>query len=850
MGKKLNTPFKLIHFVNHSHIDRTWWDSPEACRERNEEIINTVLDACRAGADFKFSYELTSGLMAYLDKFPDRADEIKGILKSGRLDVGGLFISPHADALSDEAIARNICLGKGWLKRTLDYTPSVAKEFDVPGHTLQMPQLLKSAGMDTLVITRGPRGGFYWVGPDGSEILTFCVPYNWSYWRKLGVDLGQTEENLPAELERAAADYSGADLIIPDGDDMTLPNLSLPEIAERWNEIYDKPKLVVSTMEEAVKAVRVKKASRRSGDMPNLWVVVHALQAETTRAMKRIHNLLPVVESLCTMRCIGRGSYKTYPAQQIDSCWRDSLLVADHNWGGRNKEAHGAEGDEHKEKLAKEALRKCQKLVEEAVEGLSYSLPQEESPEGLAVIVHNPTGWERTDAVSVEVSCSIPGLEAVEIVDEKGGAVPFDTEVLEKHDDGTIERAFVDFLGRDLPPLGYTTYCARPIMEPVQTEAKTRPEGASIENEFYRVEFSEDGSFIKSLYDKQFDMELAGRFAASAGPLEFEFGMFELFGTGLRLKVPGRSFFENPDNEGTGESVEPTGEIWRASDYPASVRIEKDGEFLKSMVAEGEFVQSKRRQRVVLYKGIKRVDLHLELDWEGQPDAVIYLEMPSALMNGQKYLSVPFGVHRDGDEIRDFWVGEDMPVKFKTRGLQDWLCFEEEGRGLAVATRWPMVDFTLAPAFPLLWTNASSGFFFGERYKQIGKHNYSFSLTSYEGSWQENNIHQWGRQWSKPTMTFFGDEAPTERRRSYVSADKNNIVVSTLKKAEDEDAVVVRLYETTGKKTTARLQTSFPIKRAQVMDIIETTASKLASQEDSIKLSFRPFEIKTLKLYI
>jgi len=58
MEKKLNTPFKLIHFVNHSHIDRTWWDSPEACRERNEEIINTILDACRAGAAFKFSRQV------------------------------------------------------------------------------------------------------------------------------------------------------------------------------------------------------------------------------------------------------------------------------------------------------------------------------------------------------------------------------------------------------------------------------------------------------------------------------------------------------------------------------------------------------------------------------------------------------------------------------------------------------------------------------------------------------------------------------------------------------------------------------------------------------------------------
>ncbi len=850
MAKKLDTSYKFVYFVNHSHADATWWDSPEACRKRNEEIINSVIEMCESTPGSKFSYETTAGLMAYLEKFPEKTEAIKDLLKSGRLDVGGLFVSAHADALSDEAVARNFYLGTRWLGSALDYSPAIAKEFDVPGHTLQMPQLVRSAGMETLVITRGPRGWFQWVGPDGSEIPTLCIPYNWSYWRKLGVDFEQTEKNLPAELEAAAADYAGADLIIPDGDDMTLPNLSLPEIVERWNENYDRPKLIVSTMEEAVKKVRVKKSSRRSGDMPNLWVVVHALQAETTRAMKRIHNLLPLAESFFAMRCIDRDNFKLYAAAQIDSCWRRSLLVSDHNWGGRNKESHGAEGDEYKEKLAKDALRSCEKLVEEAVEGLSYSLPKEESPERLAVIVHNPAAWERTDVVSVEISCSIPGLEAIEMVDGEDRAVPFDADVKEKHEDGTIDRARVEFLGRDLPSMGYSTYYVKPIMEPVQAEPETRREGASIENEFYRAEFSEDGSYIKSLYDKELGLELAGRFDASEGPFDFEFGMFELFGIGLRLTVPDRSFFEDRDNTGTGESVDPTVDIWRASENPASVRIERDGAFSKSLLAEGEFMGSNRRQKIVLYEGIKRVDLSVELDWQGRPDAVVYMQMPNALMGGQKYISVPFGVHRDGDEISDFWIDENMPVKFRTRGVQDWLCFEDGGKGLAVATSWPMVDFTLTPAFPLLWTNASSGFFFGDRYRQIGKHSYSFSLTSYEGAWQDNGIHLWGRQLARPTMTFFYDEAPTERRRSYLSVDKDNIVISAFKKAQDGDAVVVRLYETTGKKTTARLQTSFSVKRAEATNLIETTGSKLASEENAIKLSFRPFEIKTVKLYI
>lgn len=851
MGKKLDTDYKQIHFVNHSHIDLTWWNSPEECRKRNAEIMDSIFELCESDPNFKFSYETTAGLMNYLEMQPDNRDKIRRLLEAGRLDVGGLFVSPFCDALTDEAVARNFYLGKLWLEKAFGYSPTIAKEYDVPGHTLQMPQLVGSAGMDALVITRGPHGGFYWEAPDGTEVLTFCVPYNWSYWRKLGVGFEETEKNLPAQLERAAEIFPGPELIIPDGDDMTLPNSALLGIIERWNETYDRPKLTLSTLPEALAKMRVKKSLRRSGDMPNLWVVVYLLQVETAQAIRKVQSLLPVAESLGAIRCVHKNSYKMYPAADIDSCWMRVLLVADHNWGGKAEDRGGAEGDAFKAELAKKTLRDCHKLVEGAVEGISYTLAENESTMGLAIITHNPVAWERTEVVSVEVDCSIPGLEAIEIVDCDGEPTPFDADVVERHDDGTIEKVRVDFLGRDLPSLGYATYYMNPLMEKQETPPVESPaEGTAIENEFYRVEFSEDGSHLESIYDKQLDMELAGRFNVSAGPLEFEFGTFELFGIGLRLSVPDESFFENPENEGTGESVDFTGDILRAGDYPAEVRIEKSAGFRRSLVAEGDFAGSRRTQRVVLYEGIKRIDLQVEIDWDGRPDIVLYLEMPNTLMNGERYVDIPFAVHRDGNELTEFWIDENMPIQFKTRGVQDWLCFEDGGRGMALATRGPAVDFTLTPAFPLLWTNASSGFFFGDRYKQAGKHSYQFSLTSYDGAWHENDIHLWGKQCSRPTPTFLSEDEPVEKKRSYLSVDQSNIVVSTFKKAHDEEAVVVRLYEAVGKKTTAQLNTTFPIKRAATTNIIETTPSNLAAKENSVKLSFRPYEIKTIKLYI
>jgi alpha-mannosidase len=850
MKKRLETPYATVHFVNHSHIDHTWWDSPQACRERNEEIIDQVLSLCASEPDFTFSYETTAALMDYLEKRPDRKQAISDLIEAGRVDVGGLFASVNADACSEETIARNFSFGKRWLEETLSYSPTLAKEHDTPGHTLQMPQLVKSAGMDVLVITRGPRGGFRWKGPDGSEVFTFSVPYNWSYWRKLGVSLEQTESILPTELERAAEWYAGSDIIIPDGDDMTLPNPRLVEIVRGWNERYSRPRLALSTMHDAIARIRSQRFGRRSGDMPNLWVVVHALQVETTRNLKTLQNLLPAAETLHALFCIKKNTFKHYLSDKIDSCWKRTLLVADHNWGGKDKDSHGDEGDGHKAKVTREALEECHRIVGAAFQDIFYSLPKQDKAEGMPVLVFNPVAWERTDVITAEIECSIPGLEAIEVVDAHGEAVPFCATVIERHRDDTVKRVSADFLARDLPSLGYSTYCVKTLLERKEHGAEEAQDATAIENEFYRVEFSEDGSSIRSLYDKEHDLELAGAFGTSVGPFEFEFGMFELFGIGLRLTVPERSFFENPENEGTGESVEVTGELLRASDHPASVKAARHGSLSQSLIAEGAFGESRRRQKVVLYNGIKRVDFHLELDWAGTPDMVLYLQMPNTLMAGRTLIDVPFAVHEMGNELTDFWYDEAMPITFKARGVQDWVGFEHDGHGLAIATRWPMMDFTLVPSFPLMWTNNTSGFFFGDRYRQVGTHTYSFSLTSYRGTWQENAIHRWGREWAKQPLTFLGDAMPVETRCSYVSVEPDNVVMTALKKAQGEDAIVARLFEVAGKKTTARLTVPFPVKRARTTNIIETVSKRLGSEGNSVQLSFKPHEIKTVKLYL
>jgi alpha-mannosidase len=85
--------------------------------------------------------------------------------------------------------------------------------------------------------------------------------------------------------------------------------------------------------------------------------------------------------------------------------------------------------------------------------------------------------------------------------------------------------------------------------------------------------------------------------------------------------------------------------------------------------------------------------------------------------------------------------------------------------------------------------------------------------------------------------------------RSLFSVDAPNIIVETVKPAEDGSGdVVVRLYEAKRMATRCRLSTSLDIATAVQTDMLENGNEALPLADGQIGLEFRPFEIKTIRL--
>lgn len=122
-----------------------------------------------------------------------------------------------------------------------------------------------------------------------------------------------------------------------------------------------------------------------------------------------------------------------------------------------------------------------------------------------------------------------------------------------------------------------------------------------------------------------------------------------------------------------------------------------------------------------------------------------------------------------------------------------------------------------------------------------GLHKCTYSFLPHNGGFSAENVIRPSYMLNIPVITAKGSYA-TEQ---LVDVDASNIFVEAVKPCEDaENAYIVRLYEAEGTRTNAAL--SFPgAKKCEITNMLEETECELTD----MNVSFRPFEIKTVKVY-
>jgi alpha-mannosidase len=327
-----------LSIISSSHQDIAWMDSPEKCVEfRDRNVITPALAMLGKNGTYAFSMENMLNLMEYLERHPDRKDEIARYTREGRMEWGATFNQPYESLLGGEQLVREVYFGRRWLKKNFPGCYArVAFSPDVPGRSMQMPQVLAKAGVPYLVMSRYHEGFYHWASPDGSAILAYSPGHYGNAAAYLNA--------APAEAVKAVADkvakwkaYYAVRSLPPEFPLLNSVDFSQPTdfggLIKAWNATAQTAFPAPLTMRyssarrffEALDA-KGTKFDTITGERPNLWLYIHgpthhwAISAE-----REAGRLLPAAETFSTIRALLDGSFDHYPTARLDAAM--GLLV-------------------------------------------------------------------------------------------------------------------------------------------------------------------------------------------------------------------------------------------------------------------------------------------------------------------------------------------------------------------------------------------------------------------------------------------------------------------------------------------------------------------------------------------
>ena len=417
-----------LDIISSSHQDIAWMDSPEKCAAfRDTNCITPALAMMARDRAYAFTMENMLNLMEYLERHPDRSQEIARLTREGRLEWGATFNQPYESLLSGEQLIRETYFGRRWLKKTFPGCDArVYFNPDVPGRSLQMPQVLAKAGIPYMVMSRYHEGFYRWESPDGTSVLAYSPGHYGNASSYLNAS--------PAEGAAAIAEKVGAwepyyrdhglppEFPLLNSVDFSQPT-DFGELIRFWNGRSGAggargPVMRYSSARrffEAIDAGDAKPPTIR-GERPNLWLYIHGpTHHRAVSAGREAGALLPAAETFQTILGLLEGGFGDYPAARLEAAWI-SAIYPDHGWGGKE----GQVTDRLFRKKYEFARDEARAILDSALRAIAARVGPD--PAAARVVVFNTLSWTRTDVVSCLVTPPAARFRLVDGDGREGGA--------------------------------------------------------------------------------------------------------------------------------------------------------------------------------------------------------------------------------------------------------------------------------------------------------------------------------------------------------------------------------------------------------------------------------------------
>ncbi len=845
----------IIHVVPSSHQDIAWMDTPEKCIEfRDERMITPALKRLAESPDFHFTVENALNLYEYLERHPDSFEEIAKYTREGRLEWGANFNQPYEGMYDGEALIRQTYLGKKRLQKMIPGAEfTCAWDEDVPGRTLQRPQMLAKAGVKYLQFSRFEPGVYNWFSPDGSHITCWTPgQYECS---------GRPVRNAANETERDAAfaqitiDWNNyyqnrklsPNYIYISSEDFAEP-LDYDTYFSKWNKkVADgnsyMPNIQYSTGSKSLESI-VKGGGHIDslmGERPNIWLYIHGPGHEQAlKACRKASRTLTAAEKFATIDALLKKDMLVYPQTKFEEAW-ENAIYPDHGWGGN----WGNITDKLFKTKFETAVSIADSVLQQKTKDISGMIKLKNT--GIPIVVFNSVSWKRTDPVEVLINTEGIYTNQFMLKDENGKSI--DYQLISVNSISTDSEMKLLFVAADIPPVGYKTYYLVHGEAGESRNLRMVYDNGIIDSPYYKIRLGVGG--VSSIFDKSLQRELIRNDKFLCGEVFSMESVGHGAGEFTDVQQPTMNGFE------------------KMSQYSTSWQLVEQGIVRTVLEAAHPWKNCTVKQRLIIYNQIKKIDFEVDiLGFNGERNREFRVAFPLQLDNAQVAYRVPMAVVEVGKtEIpvpggfsKPEQIYETPSSQIHPREVQDWFGAYTQQAGVTISSDVAVFDYIDPTSNPVNYTVLQPLLFATRRscnsapdtnwFLQRGDHYFHYSFTSHKGDWK--NGRQQGEQENNPLVVQVMNSQNTDgdlpETFSFAGINKENIIISTIKKCDDDNSIVVRGYNIEGNETEAQLDFFKPISSLYKTNIIEEEPKKLKLNKEQPALLFGGFSIETFKI--
>jgi alpha-mannosidase len=843
-----------VDLTGQSHIDAAWlWPWTETV----DVVRRTFASALQLMAEYpQFTFsQSASAYSEWMDeKYPAMHDEIRKRVQEGRWEmVGGMWVEPDLNIPGGESLVRQILIGKRYIMQHYGVDVRIGWNPDSFGFNWQLPQIYKKSGIDYFMTTKMswnethklPLKLFWWQAPDGSRVLTY-------FPNGLGGDINPV--GIAGELNTAIRGNPGIEEIMHIygvGDHGGGPTRVMLDNAVPWTQPgITFPKANFGTAQSFFSDVETNLDTAHApvwnydvltagtNDLPDppagkiilpvwndeLYLETHrgtyTTQANMKRNLRFNEEALLDAEKYSSLAWL-RGS--NYPQYALNEAWKKELfnqfhdLAAGSGIGIIYKDAQRDFDMIHA--TASEAQHAAFGVLLSDIDTLG-PVKGTAASNTVPVVVSNSLGWGR-DA-SVEANIELPhSAAAVNVTDSAGRRI--NSQVLEHAKGSNKFRLLIQ--AHDVPALGYEVLHVAGDTASVRAPGGPEPvyvTGTTLENHYLRVVLDPKTGCITSLYDKVSHFE-----TVAAG------------GCGNQLQT----FHDLPKASDAWNIDADFDKVMTPIDSVDSMQTLASGPERGVIQIARQWQNSKFVQQIVLDADSPEVRVINDIDWH-ETHVLLKAAFPLAATSNKATFEIPFGsierpTTRDNSWDKAFFEVSAQHWADLGNGQHGFSLINESKYGYDAKFNTLRLSLLRSPVAP-------------DPEADRGPHHFSYWLYPHAGDWKTALTVDRGYEANYPlvAMQVEAHEGTLPGRHSFISVAPANVILTAVKKAEDSNALLFRVYESAGKRSDVTLNVPEGGTAVTATNLMEQPVQdgSVSMNSDRVSFTIHPYEIQTIEV--